>query len=82
MTREEALAGMLGLRASAVEWGDKDGIEMIDMAIEALKQREVVYCKDCKRHTENAFCKYWQSCGAVAQTGSYDFCSYAEKMEK
>lgn len=40
MTKEEAIIGMLGLRESAVEWGDKDGIKMIDMAIDALKEQE------------------------------------------
>ena len=41
MTREEAITGMQGLKASAIEWGDQTGIEMIDMAIEALKFQEV-----------------------------------------
>ena len=52
MTMEEAICGMQGMRASAVEYGDKNGIEMIDMAISALMFTEKIAklhnCNDCR----------------------------------
>lgn len=49
MTRDEAIEFLKRMKwqADYVEMGDEEGDEALDMAIEALKQPEIVRCKEC-----------------------------------
>lgn len=84
MTRQEAKRE-LELIKSAIEWDyPLDGQIALDMAIEALEQEPIIYCKDCKHWHE------WEngagSChrSDIMWVGSdyYDYCSFAERKEQ
>lgn len=55
-------------------------LEALDMAIEALKQPEIVRCKDCKYNTGDYKCLNPDSFFVVPADD--DFCSYAEGREE
>ena len=81
MTREEAVQVLKTMRL----WtGLKVKKEAIDMAIEALKEPEIVHCKDCK---------YWigtrigeeelQQCGLAGYLiGGRGYCLYGKAGEQ
>lgn len=78
MTREEAIRNLIILREIATL---KETKECADLAIEALKQPEIIRCKDCEYWGE--FPEYRSFCLDGAK--SYDpdgFCHFARRREK
>ena len=67
------------------EWAEYWGFtedeydEFLDMAIEALQQRPIIHCKDCKFNTGKSKC--FNPNSAMLFPDDDDFCSYAERME-
>lgn len=84
MTRDESIEFLKRMKwqADYVEMGDDEGDEALDMAIEALKQPELVRCKEC------TFCQaivpglyFWcdrHKCFIEQE----DFCNYGERKEQ
>lgn len=55
--------------------------QAIEMAIEALKEPQIIRCKDCKQFDpiytfDRGVCGHWHS-----RTNACDFCSRADKKE-
>jgi hypothetical protein len=73
MTAEEAIAT---LKANYPDACYEQLREAVDRAIEALKQPEIIHCKDCKYASGDVYChcKY-----ANWWNNPYDYCSRAEK---
>lgn len=59
----------------------------LDMAIKALVQPEIIYCKECKHYKthidcvggEYNGCEAWTDNGNEMEVEPDDFCSYAER---
>ena len=89
MTREEAIE-QIKLARAEVEWNYPISYAAaFDLAIEALDQPEVVFCKDCERHNHND----WdfpqdEVCPLVSYRGKaqahefdYQYCVCGRKVE-
>lgn len=80
MTREQAVRLLKG--KAYVFYGEKQ-IKALGMAIEALEQEPIIYCKDCKYWQDNnngypvVDCKWNKD----ETPDANDYCSYAERME-
>lgn len=80
MTREQAVRLLKG--KAYVFYGEKQ-IKALGMAIEALEQEPIIYCKDCKYWQDNnngypvTDCRWKKDETPDAD----DYCSYAERME-
>lgn len=83
MTRAEAIELLVNATYSEEWQGNKQLTKAQHMAIDALGQEPIIYCKDCKQWHE------WEngtgSChrSDIMWVGSDydDFCSFAERME-
>lgn len=80
MTRQEAVRLLKG--KAYVFYGEKQ-IKALGMAIEALEQEPIIYCKDCKYWQDNnnrypvTDCRWNKD----ETPDANDYCSYAERME-
>lgn len=76
MTREEAIDFLKRMKwqADYVEMGDEKGDEVIDMAIEALQQPEIIRCKDCQFYAISRQGKSWCK-SSTRHIKPEDFCS-------
>lgn len=78
MTREQAVRLLKG--KAYVFYGEKQ-IKALGMAIEALEQEPIIYCKDCKYWQDNnngypvTDCRWNKD----ETPDANDYCSYAEK---
>ena len=82
MTREEAIERFQQMK-KILSIPNSDAartIEAIDMAIEALQQEPIIYCKDCKHwhEWENGAGSCHRSSIMWVGTDCYDYCSLAE----
>lgn len=78
MTKQEAITI---LTASDYFWlrPSENEAEALNMAIEALDQRPIIHCKDCKFNTGKSKC--FNPNSVMLFPDDDDFCSYAERME-
>ena len=86
MTREEAIADIKHAVNWAKEndesWCDSVEIGSLELAIEALKQPEIIRCKDCEFFEVMNNCG-WFWCNAIHQSTKEDrFCWRARRREK
>ena len=77
MTREEVIKILEEGEVSR----ESGFFEAYQMAIESLKQPEVIRCKDCKHWKHSTirpnYCDVWDWCNRAN-----DFCSFAERGEE
>lgn len=87
MTREEAIDYLKWARPKKPYTQDKKNLQIsIDMAIEALKEQNIIYCKDCAYYRTperysykdpNLYCCR----SALTKVSENDFCSKAIRRE-
>lgn len=85
MTREEAIQEFQNvkdlIRQDGKDWFDERDLELIDMAIEALKT-DVVYCKDCKHYIVEGITTQYGWCHEYKHSvNEDDYCSYGERKK-
>ena len=84
MTREEAKDVLLFIKDIVVDDVYTDEVlDILDIAIKALEQPEIIRCKDCKYMTEHydtdGNAPYW-TCSEWDSGTDYDgYCHYAER---
>ena len=84
MTNEEAIKWLTSLQIFFKE--DSEQYISLDMAIEALKQPQIIRCKDCKwsdwytAGDGKKYC-YCMETGVGGRTEN-DYCSYAEREKE
>ena len=90
MTREEAiewLDGELDYYEACVRCHEEDGagVEAYKMAIEALKEPEIIRCKDCKDCEEVGPGLFYCESDYIIPIGNYvepdGFCNFAKRRE-
>ena len=104
MTREQAVKILKPMLDSFVDYAnitmkveDDNTVDALEMAIEALKQPEIVFCKDCAKHNkdigdfDDAGEFIWKDracplihCRGKAQGHEFDyqFCVYGKHKER
>lgn len=90
MTREEAIQVLTEISATLKSWsGFSEYPQAIDMAIKALREQEVVRCKDCKynRYNERRFfdddvIAWYAWCECFQEEHGFDgYCSFAKQKD-
>ena len=82
MTKQEAIEYGLRWKNAIIDRGDtenSEAIQFLNIAIQALQQRPIIHCKDCKFNTGKSKC--FNPNSAMLFPDDDDFCSYAERME-
>ena len=93
MTNEEAIKKMQAVKAYMISgnpiWSVTEMGEAFDMAIEALKQPQIIRCKDCKHRDANRCVPPHMDCEQLDGTDEWwlevkddDYCSRAERREE
>ncbi len=85
MTREEAIANIKHAVSWAKEnddrWCDSVEVGSLEMAIEALKQPEIIRCKDCQFYAISRQGKSWCK-SSTRHIKPEDFCSRGWRREE
>lgn len=85
MTREEIIKRLQRIIALYEYCVDEDD-EAIDIAIEALKQPEIIRCKDCKYCVDYGMGGYYCESEDIVPVGNYvepdGFCNFARRREE
>lgn len=89
MTREEAIKILKPMLDSFVDYAnitmkveDDNTVDALEMAIEALKQPEIIYCKDCKhKGTKNCVANAWTTIFGVTVKDDF-YCGLARKENR
>ena len=91
MTRQEAIEWLVSIKDKYIHGGDEQYDDCrrkaIDVAIETLKQPEIVQCKDCKYRNNMGSCGYdkpqglWDTERMFVKAYCEDefFCAYGER---
>ena len=85
MTREQAVKILKPILDSFVDYAnitmkveDDNTVDALEMAIEALKQPEIIRCKDCEHWKNEHLCESLSRFGSFETKADF-YCGYAER---
>ena len=82
MTKQEAIEQFKDYENSGWSKSITPSSEALGMAIEALEQQDICYCKDCNIRNKDGYCMRQMTLNLITMVEDTDFCSWGERGEK